>query len=378
MFDLNEDQRLLAGTSRRFLQEKCRSNLLRDESIRRETFGKAYWRSGAEIGWTSLLANEEVGGGSVSGQGVLDLMSISYLFGQFAAPGPLHPTNVTVAALSKWGSPEQARLLPPLISGESTAAWVLTSADGGFSAADGQLLAADEGDRIVLTGTAGPVEAAAEADLLLVTAQHRGGSTQLLVPADSPGISITPLHTVDFSRRFARLDFDGVAVRRDSILGDPARGRAATQWLIDLFVVLQLAEITGAMQWAFDATLQWTFNRSSFGRILASYQEIKHRMADLKAWLEASYAIAAEAAVAVQEDRPDRTELASAGKCYVARYGPELIQDCIQLHGGIGVTFDHDLHLYLRRVMTDASTMGDPSDHASRVTSELQIGSAGR
>ena len=121
------------------------------------------------------------------------------------------------------------------------------------------------------------------------------------------------------------------------------------QWMIDLAALVGVAEMVGAMQWSFDTTLDWAFNRYSFGRPLASYQEIKHRFADMKMWLEASYAITDTAARALDVDDDNRSTLVSAAKSYVGRNGAELLQDCVQLHGGIGVTFDHDLHLFLRR-----------------------------
>ncbi|MBO0732312.1 MAG: hypothetical protein J2P57_23830, partial [Acidimicrobiaceae bacterium] len=148
---------------------------------------------------------------------------------------------------------------------------------------------------------------------------------------------------------------------------DTARVGGGVEWLTDLAVVIQLAETVGAMQWAFDTTLEWAFNRYSFGRPLASYQEIKHRFADLAMWLEGSHAIVAEAARAVQDESANRSELVSAAKLYAGRYGAELLQDCVQLHGGIGVTFDHDLHLFLRRVTSNTAAYGTPDEHAARL-----------
>jgi alkylation response protein AidB-like acyl-CoA dehydrogenase len=126
------------------------------------------------------------------------------------------------------------------------------------------------------------------------------------------------------------------------------------------------------MQWSFDTTLEWAFNRLSFGRPLASYQEIKHRFADMKMWLEAGHAITDSVARAVEADAADRSLVVSAAKSYVGRYGPELVQDCVQMHGGIGVTFDHDLHLYLRRVATNIPLFGTPAQHAVRISRILE------
>ncbi len=132
-------------------------------------------------------------------------------------------------------------------------------------------------------------------------------------------------------------------------------------------MVLLTAESVGTMQAGFDMTLEWVFDRYSFGRPLASYQALKHRFADMLTWLEASHAISDAAIIATREGRVDAVELASAAKAYIGQYGTELLQDCVQMHGGIGVTFEHDLHLYLRRFTVDCALAGTPADHRQRI-----------
>ncbi len=125
------------------------------------------------------------------------------------------------------------------------------------------------------------------------------------------------------------------------------------------------------MQTAFDMTVEWAFDRYSFGRPLASYQALKHRFAAMKTWLEASHAISDEAIAAVSADAPDADDLLSAAKAYIGEYGAELLQECVQLHGGIGVTFEHDLHLYLRRGTLNRALFGTPSEHRLRIADRL-------
>ena len=133
------------------------------------------------------------------------------------------------------------------------------------------------------------------------------------------------------------------------------------------------AENVGAAQAAFDLTLEWTFDRYSFGKPLASYQAIKHRMADNKMWLEASHGLASAAAREVQAEAPTAGETASIAKAYQGEYLPALAQDCTQLHGGIGVTYEHDLNLFLRRITVDSVTHGTVSDHRQRVVSFREV-----
>ena len=135
---------------------------------------------------------------------------------------------------------------------------------------------------------------------------------------------------------------------------------------LQIAAVVQSAEMVGAAQNVFDLTLDWAFSRYSFGRPLASYQEIKHRFADMKLWLEASHALAD--AAARHEARDDAAaKAASVAQAYTGDYLAELAQDCVQMHGGIGVTYEHDIHLYLRRITVDRLTYGTPTEHRQRI-----------
>ncbi len=136
--------------------------------------------------------------------------------------------------------------------------------------------------------------------------------------------------------------------------------------------MIQLHEMVGAMEKAFEITMEWMFNRYSFGRPLASYQELKHRCADMKAWIEVGHGVADAAGRHVQDESDRAGEYTSAGKAYLATYGVDVLQDCVQMHGGIGVTFDHDMHLYLRRVVVDSLVFGTVSDHRQRLTTLLE------
>lgn len=367
MFIRTADQQLFEETTGRFLDGVCTPSTLRALATTAAGYEAPFWAQGAELGWTSLATPEEAGGGSICGTGALDLALVAYQFGLRAAPGPLIPVNVVAAAIGRWGDEDQRRLLARLLTGEAVATWASAEPAPHDGLGEVRLTAADVGGQVVLDGVKAPVEAAAEASHVLVTARHRLGLTQVLVPSDAPGLTITPLKGLDMTRRFARLDFDRVAAPARWVVGQPGESAAAVQWLADLAATMQLAQMCGAMTWCFETTVEWARNRYSFGRPLASYQEIKHRLADMKTWLEASYAIATAAARALDGDARTRIERTSAGKCFVGRYGVELAQDCVQLHGGIGVTYDHDLHFFLRRVATDAQLHGTPSQHARRL-----------
>ena len=224
-----------------------------------------------------------------------------------------------------------------------------------------------EGRELVLNGVKRPVESANEASHLLVTGRTGDGLTQVVVPASAQGISLIPMRGVDLTKRFSVVRFDNVRVSAAAVLGKVGSAAADVERQLQHALVILTAEAVGAMQAAFDITVEWAFDRYSFGRPLASYQALKHRFAHMATWLQASHAICGEAARAVAEGRPEAAELVHAAKAYVGEYGPELVQDCVQLHGGIGVTFEHDLHLFLRRVTVARAIFGTPDAHRRRL-----------
>jgi alkylation response protein AidB-like acyl-CoA dehydrogenase len=154
-----------------------------------------------------------------------------------------------------------------------------------------------------------------------------------------------------------------------------AVGEAATEVdrLLQTAAVLQCHESNGAVARVFDFTTEYAGDRYSFGRPLSSYQALKHRFADQKLWLEGCHGIATQAARAVQSGAPNAAELASAAKAYVGEKSTDIIQDCIQLHGGIGVTWEHDLHLFLRRATVNRLTYGTPVEHRERIAALMDL-----
>jgi alkylation response protein AidB-like acyl-CoA dehydrogenase len=371
--DLLSDQQSLVDTTRRFLDDRCPPSALRARRHDPAGFDHEYWRQGSKLGWTSLLVDEMDGGGSVSGRGMIDLTLIAFEFGRHASPGPLLPANVVAAAISRWGSElQRSSVLPGILSGDVLAAWALAEPRPNDRLGCVTCKADDTGTGYRLNGVKAPVEGACQAHQLLVTARTTDGLANFLVPMDAAGLVVEPMDGLDISRRYASVEFAGVELPAEALLGELGMRDARSEYLLEVGLVIQLAEMVGAMDRCFEMTVDWAFNRYSFGRPLASYQELKHRFADMRAWLEAAHAIADAAADHVEDGSARAGEYVSAGKVYLGVYGPELAQDCVQIHGGIGVTFAHDLHLYLRRLMLGSRLLGTVSDHKRRLASILQ------
>jgi alkylation response protein AidB-like acyl-CoA dehydrogenase len=371
LLDLTSDQEFFRETTSKFLDSQVPVEEVRRLRHDPAGFGADYWRRGADLGWTSLLVSEERGGGTISGSGLVDLTLIAHEFGRHAAPGPLVSSNVVAGALSEGFADAHAGVLADVLSGAAIASWCLAERGQFNSLDDLGLSISVDGDHVVLNGIKRPVESAAQASYLLVTGRSTSGLSQVLLPVDTAGLSIEPMNSVDLTRRFSVVRFDDVRLPLQAVVGEIGKADRQVEHQLRIAVVAHNAEAVGAMQTAFDMTVAWAFDRYSFGRPLASYQELKHRFADMFTWLQASHAINDAAAIAVAAGSPEATELVSAAKAFIGDYGTELLQDCVQIHGGIGVTFEHDLHLYLRRATLNRALYGTPTEHLQRIAAAV-------
>ncbi|ORM24016.1 acyl-CoA dehydrogenase [Williamsia sp. 1135] len=372
LLELTDDQEFFRDNTAKFLREQVPPAELRRLRGESRGFAADYWRRGAELGWTSLLAPEDQGGGIIGDSGLEDLSLIAHEFGRHAAPGPLIPTNVVIALLSKYPVDVRAELVQSLIAGTSTAAWCVSEPNPRSTAAAPAVEIEIDGAEVKVRGTKRPVEAAGTADVLLVAGRTGDGLSQVLVPRDADGVRVNSLTSIDLTRRYGVVEFDEVRLPATALVGHPGQARDDVSHAQDIAIVISCAESVGALQAAFEMTLDWAFDRYSFGRPLASYQELKHRVADMKAWLEASHAITDKATASVARDSADAAELVSAAKAYVGGYGGDLMQDCVQIHGGIGVTFEHDLHLFARRVAANRSNYGTPAEHRQKLADSVE------
>jgi len=365
LLELHPDLEFLRETTAKFLTEQMPVNEVRRLRDEPAGFDTAYWRRGADLGWTSLLVDEADGGGSISGEGLMDLAAVAFEFGRHAGPGPLVSVNVVLSALT--GRDPHRELIGGLLTGDTFATWCHEEGPPNDQLESLSLTITVDGDELVLNGQKRPVESADVADHLLVSGQSPDGPTQALVPADTPGVSLRALTGVDLTRRFFVVTFDNVRVPINALVGSLGDAAADLEHQLHIALVILNAESVGTMQRAFDITAEWALDRYSFGRPIASYQAIKHRFADMKTWLEAGHAISDVAAQAVTAGQANAGELVSAAKAFIGDRGSELMQECVQFHGGIGLTFEHDLHLYLRRQTLNRVLLGTPTTHRQRI-----------
>jgi alkylation response protein AidB-like acyl-CoA dehydrogenase len=361
---------LFASTTQAFLLKEAPLSRVRELHAAGESFDPAWWRRAAELGWTSLLVPEELGGGSVSDSGFADLAMVAEQLGRTVAPGPLYPVSVVLAGLVDCAERQaHAATIESLMSGETVASWAVSEPGRGWAPHDPSVTATetDAGRSFRIQGTKDRVEAGAQSAVLLVVARCGDEVRQFLVPTDAPGVRVVPQQSIDMVKQYARVHFDGVVVERSAAVGSAAETAALIDRQSQIAQVLQCAEVVGILQTVFDFTVQWALDRHTFGRPLASYQALKHAFADMKMWLEACRATTAAAVADVAAGSAGAGLSASIAKSYVGEMAGRIVQGCVQMHGGIGVTWEHDLHLYLRRVALYRAMFGTPEEHNLRV-----------
>jgi alkylation response protein AidB-like acyl-CoA dehydrogenase len=371
--DANPERLLFASTTQSFLEKEASLSRLRELHAAGTSFEADWWRRAAELGWTSLLVPEEFGGGSVSGDGVRDLALVAELTGTTVAPGPLHPVSTVLAGLVEAPENHEATI-ESLVAGEVVGSWAVYEPGKPWSPLDAAVTATRTEHGYRIDGVKDRVEAGAESAVLLVVARCDGAVRQFLVPTDAPGVRVEPQRSIDMVKSYARVQFDGVEVDECAVVGSAERTAELIARQSQIALILQCAEIVGILETVLDFTIQWGFDRHSFGRPIGSYQALKHKYADLKIWFEACRATTNAAVAEVAARSPGADMAVSVAKSYVGEHAPGMLQDCVQLHGGIGVTWEHDLHLYLRRVTLYRSMFGTPEDHNLRVYDLTKVG----
>jgi alkylation response protein AidB-like acyl-CoA dehydrogenase len=354
-FELTEEQAALREVSRAMLAANCPPSLVRSLAAAGRDVDDKLWQRGTELGWTGLAVPEEHGG---AGQGLVELCLVAEEIGRAAAPGAFGDSALIALALARLGRPE---LLAPLAAGELKASL----------ACHGQAAGRYDGDDLVLSGRATAVQAAAAADWLLVTAATDQGGRLVLV--ERPRAAVEPRRTLDETRRWYDVVLDGVRIRAADVV---AADEADIQWLADAAAVLSAADSLGVGERLLEMTVGYVKVREQFGRPLGSFQSVKHKVADMLTTLKGARAATYYAAMALDASVAgapvaEATVAASVAKAFTAEGVAVLAGEALQAHGGIGFTWEHDLHLYLRRAKVNEMLYGAPAEHYERLAALL-------
>ncbi len=374
------DQELLRDTAVKFIKETGDPVTVRALSTTTTGMPEKYLQRTADLGWYAMLVPEAFGGGSVSGEGLRDLAIVAEERGRALQPGPFVPMNVVATALARRGTDAQRdEVLASIVAGETLATWAVVGTSGVWEPGAVRATATEGG--FLLSGTCGAVQDAVCAEWLLVTAGTpvwparvsastagmSGGPTQFLVPASATGVEATALEGLDLTQRFGTVSFRDVFVPPSSVVGEVGGAAEDVEHQLQIALVLSVSEAIGAMDALFEMTRTYSIDRIAFGRPIGSFQGVKYQLADMSLAVQAGMAIATAATRAVQAGQPDAGEVASMAKAWVGDAAIDIAQGCFQVFGGIGFTWEHDSHLYLRRLTMGSVLFGSPDWHRERI-----------
>ncbi|MBW2424426.1 MAG: acyl-CoA/acyl-ACP dehydrogenase [Deltaproteobacteria bacterium] len=361
-FDFSDEQKLLQQTARDFLAEHSPLSVCREILESDQTYAASLWKGDAEMGWQGAAVAEQHGG---AGFGHLELAMIAYEVGRALAPIPFGSSVyvATEAVLQLGSEAQQAKWLPRLASGEIVGTFALVEKPG-QNAIEGVTASVQDGK---LSGTKSPVADGDVADLAVVAAREAGGLGLYLVELDGPGVSREPLDSFDPSRSQARLRFDSAPAEKLTA-GDAAGiGR-----LLDRAAVLMAFEQVGAAERAFEITHEFILGRYAFGKPIAAFQGIKHRMADLWCEIEIARSNAYYAAWALENDGPELAVAACLARVAASEAFEHVTVEMVQLHGGVGYTWEYDCHLFYRRAKLLSAMLGTPRYWKNLLIDRLQ------
>ena len=372
----SEEQEMLRDTARKFLDAACTTKFVRERMATAEAVTPAFWAQLAEQGWLGIDFAEEDGG---AGLGLVDLVVLMEEMGRAVMPGPyLAAVLLGGAAIREAGSAAQrAEYLPAIAEGRLRATLAAVEAAPRWDAAGIAMAARPGGGGFVLAGSKLFVPDAHLADTVVAAARTRDGSTMgdgvslFLVPKDAAGLTIDPMPSIDETRKLCALRFDNVAVPQSALLGELHRGWPALARVYDRAAVALSAEMCGGAQRVLEMTVEYAKLRETFGKPIGSYQGVKHKCADMLVEVENAKSLTYYAAWAIDEKEPDAAMAVSMAKAYASDASRKVSNAGIQLHGGIGMTWEHDLHLYMKRAKASEVAFGDATWHRERVASLL-------
>lgn len=370
-FGLNEDQRLLAESARSFLEAEAPTELVR--SLGDDPTGQCSVlnRKILEQGWPGLLIPEAHGG---LGLGMLEAALVCTEFGRALAPSPFLSSSILATSLlcSIASVSQKRHWLPRLASGEmlATVAWLEESDD--LAPAGTALRARRARERFRLSGAKLFVLDAHVADVYLVAARTAAGLgpdgvSLFAIPRDTPGLSLTPLEGFDRTRRLFEIRFDDVVVERDQRIGREGTAWKHLQRMLDVAAVAIAAECQGGAERALELAVDYTKIREQFGRPVGSFQAVKHMAAECFAEIEPSRSLLWFAAHAQNAHNRGASRAASMAKARLAEVYSRTANTAVQMHGGIGFTWEHDIHFWFKRAKANEALFGTPAFHRERV-----------
>jgi len=369
-FAFSEEQEELRNIVRQFLEAKSPESAVREQMETERGYDPDVWSQMAEqLGLQSLIVPEEFGG---QGFGYIELIVVLEEMGRALLCAPFFSTVVlaTNTLLQAGDDAAKAAHLPGIASGETIATLALTEPNGKWDESGIEATATNDGGTWKITGTKSYVIDGHTANLIIVAAKTPAGTSLFTVAGDAAGLTRTPLATMDQTRKQAKLEFDGVEA---TLLGADGAGWDTLSTVLDLAAVGLAAEQVGGAQYVLEMAVQYAKDRVQFGRPIGSFQAIKHKCADMLLEVESAKSAAYYAGWCASELNDELPAVASLAKAYCSDAYFHASAENIQIHGGIGFTWEHPAHLYFKRAKSSELLFGDPTYHRELLAQRIGI-----
>ena len=371
-FGFSEEQELLRQEVRKLLDAQAPMETVRAIAETPEGFSRDLWKQMGELGWLGLTIPESYGG---AGLGMVDLVVVLEETGRSLLPSPLIANTLAAAAIRDFGSEAQrARWLPRLADGSAIGTIAVQEAGDRLDPAGVRLAGRRDGDGWRLTGEKIEVLDGGVADLFVVAFRTGAGDDEIalaVVERGAPGLEQRTTPSIDRTRRVARVRFEDVAVAADAVL--PAPGAPAFARLLDRAAAVVTAETIGAAEAALRLTVDYARERVQFGSPIGRFQGVKHPLAEMHVDVESFKSLLYYAAWCLDQDDPETPRFVSMAKAYAGEAFARIGIDGVQLHGGVGYTWEYDIQMYLKRSKWARAAFGDPDHHYDRVA-RLRVG----
>ena len=365
-YELSKPQKMLQQSVREFCGRQCTADHVR-EIMETETAHHAeLWQGVADQGWIGLHLPEEHGG---LGLGLVDLAVVFEEVGRACLPGPFLSSTWAATLISKTGhAASVSSILPELCEGSKIGTVACFEEEAGWVSGQYDAVKAEvSGDGLTLSGKKQLVADAAVADVFVVAARGEQGLTLVLVESSANGINITPTEGLDATRKLYEVTFDIVNVSADNVMSTGADAERALKESQQVGMVAVCAELVGSMQWMLEECVEYAKTRKQFDKIIGSFQAIQHKCADILLTTESSRSAMLYAAWALSEGTDDAERAVSIAKLFCSDAGQKVGGLAIQVHGGIGFTWEHDLHLFYKRNKSNEFLFGDATFHRELV-----------
>ena len=367
-FSFSSDQQLLRNAARSFLDEHVKPALVRSLIDDPRGESEALWKDMAQLGWLGLSLPEKHGG---SGLGMVETAVLLEEMGRAALPAPYLPTMLAATAIAEAGTPaQQERWLPAIATGAARATIAFLDNDLSWDVPIATATRASGGHgRWRLHGAKRFVPWAHLADVILVPARSPDGLSLFLLDPSAAGITMSPAQLMDVAGRWSTVALDEVVV--EETLGEPNRAAPLIQSVILHGAVGAAAEMLGAARRCLDMAVSYAKVREQFGQPIGSFQAIRHKCSEMLLEVENSHSATYYAAWALDAKSDDHAVAASIAKAYVGDASRKVCSEAIQVHGGIGFTWEYDLHLYFKHAKSLETMYGDGDYHREQIVRQV-------